>query len=326
MLKSLAAFVAVCSFAVITHAAEGPAATDPKDAGPDFKVQGEYVGSIKVDGRDTKVGCQVVALGDSKFDAVFYFGGLPGDGWKRGDKQVRGTGKTQGSTTVLKGENGGTGEIADGKMTIKHSSDDVVGTLEKVERKSATIGAKPPAGAVVLFDGSGVEHFPGAKMTEDKLLKAGAMGKDEFKDFTLHLEFRTPFMPEARGQGRGNSGMYLQNRYEVQVLDSFGLEGENNECGGIYTVAKPIVNMCYPPLAWQTYDVEMTGARFEGDKKVKDARVTIKHNGVVIHDAYDIPKLCPGGAPSEAPGKGPLALQDHGNPVMFRNIWVVEKK
>jgi len=326
MLKYLAAFLMLCGFTVIACAAEGPAATDPKDAGPDFKVQGEYVGKVTIDGKDSKVGCQVIALGDSKFDAVYYVGGLPGDGWKRGDKQLRGTGKTEGSTTVIKGENGGNAKISDGKMEITHSGGDSIGTLEKVERKSPTIGAKPPAGALVLFDGSGTDHFPGAKMTEDKLLKAGAMGKDELRDFTLHLEFRLPFMPQARGQGRGNSGMYLQNRYEVQVLDSFGLEGENNECGGIYTVAKPIVNMCYPPLSWQTYDVEMTGARFEGDKKVKDAHVTIKHNGVVIHDGYDIPKLCPGGAPSEAPGKGPIALQDHGNPVVFRNIWAVEKK
>ena len=146
------------------------------------------------------------------------------------------------------------------------------------------------------------------------------------QDHTLHIEFRTPFMPKARGQGRGNSGVYLQGRYECQVLDSFGLEGENNECGGIYTVAEPIVNMCFPPLAWQTYDIDFTAAKYDADgKKIENARVTIKHNGVLIHDNVELRSPPPATSP-EGPGPEACIMQDHGNPVAFRNIWVVEKK
>jgi len=154
-------------------------------------------------------------------------------------------------------------------------------------------------------------------------LGVGCKSKDVFQDHRLHLEFRTPFQPSDSGQGRGNSGVYIQGRYELQVLDSFGLRGENNECGGIYQIASPKLNMCYPPLSWQTYDIDFKSAKYDADgKKTTNARVTIRHNGVVIHDDLEFPRGTPGGVGGEAPEGGPLYLQDHSNPVVFRNIWV----
>jgi len=140
------------------------------------------------------------------------------------------------------------------------------------------------------------------------------------------LEFRTPYMPQARGQGRGNSGVYIQQRYEVQILDSFGLDGVDNECGGLYKQTAPAVNMCLPPLAWQTYDIWFTAARFaaDGKTKVANARITVLHNGVPIHANREITAKT-GGGKVEGPEDFPINLQDHGNPVTYRNIWLVNQ-
>lgn len=318
--------VGVAAVAYNAQAADAEAFTDPAKAGPDFAVQGEYLGELKnKNGESAPFAAQVIALGDGKFHAVFYLGGLPGDGWYQGGLKLDLDSKTEDGVIVFAGEQG-SGKIKDGKMVILSNAGDELGTLEKTTRKSPTLGAKPPEGARVLFDGKDAKDWVEGKIVEGNLLLAGTRTKDDFQDFTFHMEFRTPFVPAARGQARGNSGLYLQNRYECQVLDSFGLEGENNECGGFYQIRKPDVNMCFPPLSWQTYDIDFTAARFEGDKKVKNAVVTIKHNGVVIHDKFELPNLTPGGAPAEAPGKGPFLLQAHGNPVTYQNIWVVEKK
>jgi 3-keto-disaccharide hydrolase len=149
--------------------------------------------------------------------------------------------------------------------------------------------------------------------------------RNDFTDFKLHVEFKSPFMAKSRGQSRGNSGVYLQNRYEVQVLDSYGLAGLDNECGGVYKVGRPAVNMCAPPEQWQTYDIDFTAAKMV-DGKRQPAVLTVEHNGVTIHNKIKIPGPTGGALDGNVLEPGGIYLQDHGNPVQFRNIWLVPKK
>ncbi len=268
---------------------------------------------------------QVIALGDGKFHAVGYPGGLPGDGWDK-EKKHSVDGELKDGVPTFAGDDG-QGSIKDGVLTVTDKDGGVIAELKKVERKSPTLGAKPPKGAIVLFDGTSADAFTGGRMTDDELLMQGITSKQKFQDCTLHIEFQLSYMPYARGQGRGNSGCYLQGRYEVQMLDCFGLEGENNECGGIYETRDPDVNMCLPPLAWQTYDIDYTAAKYDAaGKKTANARITVKHNGVLIHEDVELPKATRGNPVQEGPEPGPIYVQDHGNPIRFRNIWVVEKK
>jgi len=300
--------------------------TDPKEAGPDFALQGEYLGQVKTDEGESTEGVQVIALGDGKFRAVAYHGGLPGAGWDK-SQTIQVDGKSADGTATFAVEDAGvSGILKDGVLIVRGADGQTIGKLKKVPRKSPTLGAKPPAGAVVLFDGKTAENFQGGRMTKDGLLREGATSKQQFGSFTLHLEFQTPFMPSARDQGRGNSGFYAQGRYEVQILDSFGLEGLDNECGGMYGVARPKVNMCFPPLSWQTYDVDYTAAEYKDGKKVRGAKMTVRHNGVEIHKDVELPHATTAAPVAEGPELGPIFLQDHGCPVRFRNIWVVEKK
>ena len=313
--RLLAVSLATCAFAAAGFAADDTF-TDPAAAGVDFQIQGEYSGE--------NCGAQVIALGGGKFRLVGWDSGLPGD-TADAKKNQEIEGALEGGAAHFKNDVW-EATIANGEMKGA-GKDGQKRTLKKVERKSPTLGAKAPSGAAVLFDGKNADAWKNGKMDADGNLACGTLSKQEFGDFTAHLEFRTPFKPAARGQGRANSGVYLQDRYEVQVLDSFGLKGENNECGGIYTKHKPLVNMCYPPLSWQTYDIEFEAAKWDADgKKTKDAIVTVKHNGVLIHDHAAVNGSTTSSGRKDGPGPGPIQLQNHGNPVVFRNIWVVEKK
>jgi hypothetical protein len=206
---------------------------------------------------------------------------------------------------------------------------------DKVDVKSTPA----PEGALVLFDGKNLDGWlkrNGKDKAAWKLLDNGIMqagGGDIITEkkfdghFKLHVEFRVPYMPKATGQARGNSGVYVQGRYEVQILDSYGLESKNNDCGAIYEVAAPRVNACKAPTVWQSYDIEFHAPLCKDGKKTEPARMTVHHNGVKIHDDVKINvDNTRAGMEGDPCTPGPILLQDHGNPVQFRNIWLVQLK
>ncbi len=322
LLISAAVIPPLCHAAEIFSATPDPAVA-AKD--PDFALQGEYLASVE----EGKIGIQVIALGEGEFEAVLSNGGLPGEGWdgEKPRESAKSKRSEDGSVTFAKEE--WTGVLKDGKIVATKASDPpVTVTFERVERESDTLGESAPEGALVLFDGSleTAEQQWDKPTLEEGLLTQGVASKETFSDFSIHIEFRLPWMPKARGQARGNSGIYLTGRYEVQMLDSFGLAGVDNECGGIYKVAEPRQNLCYPPLRWQTYDIDFTAAKFDGEgNKLAPARITVRHNGFTIHEDLEIPGPTGGARLKDENGPGPIFLQNHGNPVRYRNIWVVKK-
>ncbi len=292
----------------------------------DSAFQGEYVGELTGADDVGKLGVQVIALGKGKFKAVGYHGGLPGEGWD-GEEPMRpeSIGQRSGDSMTLS-DQFGTATVKNGVMTVGSPDGNPLGTLRKITRESRTLNKLPTEGAIVLFDGKNVDQWENGKLSEDGLLLPGTTSKLKFGSHQLHIEFRIPFQPDQSGQGRGNSGVYVQGRYEVQMLDSFGLEGKDNECGGLYSVKACDLNMCFPPMSWQTFDIEYTAAQYESEKLIAKPRVTVYHNGVKIHDNVELPGDRNSTAAPVQPGPepGPIYLQDHGNPVRYRNIWVLE--
>jgi len=305
---------------------EVPTYTSRAEADEDYVFQGEYRGWQRANASlrsSESIAMQVVALGDGKFDVVKYYGGLPGAGWRKPEKFVM-SGVRSADRVALSGTQYD-GEILGSTLRLIAKDGRAAGQLDRVERVSPTMGARPPQGAIVLFGDGDLSHWKDARKTPEGLLMAGTETVQEFGDFRLHGEFMLPYKPLARGQGRGNSGFYLQGRYEVQVLDSFGLEGIENECGALYKTKRPDTNLCLPPLQWQTYDIDFTNAKFDAEgNKTSNMRITVWHNGVVIHHAASIPNKTGAGKP-EGPQPLPIKLQEHGNPVVYRNIWLIDK-
>ena len=202
-------------------------------------------------------------------------------------------------------------------------------------------GEPAPKGAVVLFDGTNMDAWvktDGKSKPGWKLVEGGAMEgvkgqgdiitKEEFAGpFKLHVEFRVPYEPEEKGQGRGNSGVYLHGRYEIQVLDSYGLKSGKNDCAAIYDLHPPKENVCKAPTVWQTYDILFTPPVFADGKKTEPVHMTVTHNGVKVHDDAKVEKdnttAGRGGDPSKP---GPIMLQDHGHSVQYRNVWLLPTK
>ena len=185
---------------------------------------------------------------------------------------------------------------------------------------------------IVLFDGTDLSHFtqtdgsPAQWKVENGAMTVthgSIVSKETYGDAHIHVEWMEPDMPEATGQWKGNSGVYIHGCYELQVLDSYGVEpAKMDDCGAIYGIQAPRVNACKPALEWQTYDIYVRAARMEGDEILEYAIVTILQNGQVIHNNFVLPRSNPGGVYDKVVAEGPLMLQDHGNPVSFRNIWI----
>jgi hypothetical protein len=200
----------------------------------------------------------------------------------------------------------------------------------------------PPSDAIVLFDGKNLDQWVAVKDGGNAKwnIKDGAVSvqpgsgdiktKQEFGDLQLHIEWRTPSEvdPKATGQGRGNSGIFLQERYEVQVLDNYeNVTYSNGQAGSIYKQAIPLVNACKKPGEWQAYDIIFTMPRFNKEGRIViPGFVTVIHNGAVVqnHTTLIGPTEYIGFPTNKAYEKGPLRLQDHGNTGSFRNIWVRE--
>ena len=292
----------------------GPVTVDPAKLDADGRDQGEYVGASPA------LGIQVVALGDGRFEAALYPGGLPGAGFTE-SPVLRATGTRDGAGVHLQGDFAA--RLQDQRLEILAPKDRAQ-RLERVDRASPSFDRPPEPGAVVLFGRDGANAMEGA-VDERGFLSVPAQSRDTFRDFFLHVEFRTPFMPRSREQGRGNSGVYLQDRYEVQILDSFGRSPASNQCGALYEVAAPRVAAAFPPLAWQTYDIEFRAARFDAEgNKVENARVSVDHNGIRVHAALELPGPTGFGA-RDSGAPGPIVLQDHGSPVAYRNLWILPR-
>lgn len=298
---------------------------------PDDGIHGLYAG--KVGGANTEMPWPITSASAQVISQAggAYKVNLLVDGQKKAEL----AGKLEGGKVALSGAGGEKGTIENGKLTAEAAGAKFV--LARTTPRSPAELEKPPAGAVVLLPFEEGKAPPLAEWTNAEwqtstdgsmtVAKGDNFTKRQFGDFKLHLEFRLPFEPSGKGQGRGNSGVYIFSLYEIQILDSFGLPPAANECAAVYTQTPPKVNACFPPGLWQTYDITFHAARLDADgKKTKDAVVTVVQNGVTVQD-QTVVKGPTGAARSKPEVKaGQIKLQDHQHPVKFRNIWIQELK
>ena len=308
----------------------------PESTGP---FMGDWEGQWSPEeDKDPFLGAQIIGRGGDTYEIHL----VPAP-YHRCEPYAVVTTKVQdGKLTFKSGRYSGTvtPESFTGSRTVDGKSKAATFTLKKVVHQSPTMGLAPPEGAVVLFDGTNLDAFnidPAGPwgIRDGNLLSIAEKGKQlvskqTFTDVSAHVEFCLPYLPTKTGQERGNGGVFFQGEFEVQVLDSYGLPGHFRECGALYKVSAPKVNMCYPPNVWQTYDIDYTAPRFdESGNQTALARITVRHNGKLIHTDEEIPFLPTNSYKDRIKphpkGPGHFEIQAHGNHVKYRNIWILEK-
>jgi hypothetical protein len=223
--------------------------------------------------------------------------------------------------------------------TITWTQHDLARPQPPIARATGAVLVPPPADATVLFDGRSLEAWTDANGAAPRWTVANGYmevvpgsgdirSRATFGDAQLHVEFATPSRAEGEGQNRSNSGVFLMGRYEVQILDSYGnITYPDGQAGAIYGQYPPLANASMPPGEWQSFDIIFRRPRFEGNQVVRPARLTVIHNGVVVQDSREL--VGPTSHGRRAPysvheDRLPISLQDHGQAVRFRNIWVRE--
>ncbi|MEP6754406.1 MAG: DUF1080 domain-containing protein [Chthonomonadales bacterium] len=231
--------------------------------------------------------------------------------------------------------------LPDGKWRVHDGTRPWPKVIDPGTASTPEAPGRPPSDAMILFDGKDASHWANDKgepvtwpVADGAISTKQGAGyihtKDEFGDCQLHVEWAAPTIVKGSSQGRGNSGVYLFGKYEIQVLDNYNNPTyADGTAAAVYGQYPPLVNACRKPGEWQTYDILWTAPKFKDGALETPAYVTVLHNGVAVHnhvkvlgttDFKTFPKYTPHGP------KGPIALQDHGNPVRFRNIWIRELK
>ncbi len=312
-------------------------------------LEGEYVGRVDAKEAHFKdnplIAAQVYREGDK------YKVGIYPDLWRRApayakfdaDAKSRKIDFDCGGWLGFKGTITESGIVGEATYSTKDGKKSAPMKLKKIDRKSPTLGMRAPKGATVLIDGKSFDEWESAsgkpiqweivgdgsvKVSDKKEQWVGIRTKKKFKSLRLHVEFMTPDeRSKPLGQGRGNSGVFVGG-FEVQVLDSFGAEGVWNECGALYKYMPPQINASLPPEKWQTYDIEYRAPVFKGGKIEKYPRITVFHNGMKIQSDIELRENTANGSAYRALALKDepvsISLQNHQNPVRFRNVWVEE--
>lgn len=296
---------------------------------PGYEYQGEYTGELSIDGGETQpVSLQVAVYGENRFRALFIEDRLPGHAEQpiAENRMFEMEGAVNNGELILEGDHALRFRFDGIGFAAINDKNEVLGFLEHTIRNSPVMGMNPPENAIILFDGTNLDYWDeNTRMTDDGLLMQGATTAGEYGDMRLHVEAKQGFMPNNSGQGRANSGIYIQNRYEVQILDSFALHPQINGNGSLYNLSAPGTNTSLPPLAWQTYDVFFRAPRFDDDgNKTENARITVYLNGILVQDDVELEGGTGAGGRRAEVAKAELYLQRHTGPVRFRNIWLVE--